>query len=967
MSNGRPTASTRDNGALAYGGGGPRVARWTFGLVLCSAGWNYQTVAAGVVDRPVEARAVVDFLAAASAGPTGLVVEGEPGIGKTTLWLAALALAGERGFRVLSARPPAAESVLPYGSLADLLAGVDESVWADLPDVQRLAVDRALLRADPDGRVTDQRAVAAAFLSVVEGLADESAVLVAIDDLQWLDPASVHVVAFAARRVSGPVGVLATVRTQPEIGGGASWLQLPSPDGIRRIGLGPLSVGGLHAVLSERLGRSFPRPTMTRIQEISGGNPFYALELARAMQDATPTGDRAAEMTLPGTLAELVQARIGRLDAHVHDALLAAACLATPTVELVAHATGNDAEHVVELLAEAEDNGIVGFDGHRLRFAHPLLARGVYTDAAPARRRMMHRRLAEIVEQPELVARHLALAATTADPRTLTALDAAAEMARLRGAPAAAAELLDLAISLGGDTPQRRIQSASHHFYAGDLERARGLLEETVAQPTPGTLRAAALCLLAAVRIADGSFLEAARLLEHGVEEAGENLALRVQVLVTLSFALLNAGQLDAAVDSIEDAVVHAERLGHAQLLGEALGTRVMMRFMGGGGLDEPDLARALELEDHQADVPLARRPSMQNALLLAWTGRLERAGAQMASIRRNCIEQGQESELNFVAFQSALCEIWRGNFADAATIAEDTMVRALQLGGDLPLFVALTMRAMLGAYAGRVDEARRDAGEALAASRRCVSSILAEWPVAILGFLEVSLERYPAALTTLAPLLSRLDAAPQATEIIAASFVSDAVEAMIGLGRLAEAEPLIDILHRNGGRLDRAWMLAVSARCRAMLLAAHGDLDAASLAVQQAMAEHDRLPMPFERARTQLLAGQLQRRHRQKNAASATLAAALDAFTRLDTPLWANRARAELARANVPAGPDAALTPSEQRVAELVAAGMTNRDVGAALFISPKTVEFNLARIYRKLGIHTRAELGRHIGHHDG
>jgi len=171
------------------------------------------------------------FLAAAASEPAGLVAEGEPGIGKTTLCLSAVELAEERGFQVLSARPAEAESVLAYASLADLLSGVDSSVLTDLPTPQRLAIDRVLLRAESEDLSTDQRAVGAGFVSVVELLAEKAPVLVAIDDLQWLDPSSRNVIAFAARRLSARVGVLGTVRTDPdERGSAASWLQLPQPD-----------------------------------------------------------------------------------------------------------------------------------------------------------------------------------------------------------------------------------------------------------------------------------------------------------------------------------------------------------------------------------------------------------------------------------------------------------------------------------------------------------------------------------------------------------------------------------------------------------------------------------------------------------------------------------------------------------------------------------------------------------------
>jgi hypothetical protein len=298
---------------------------------------------APVVSRPAESRAVADFLAGASRGPSGLMVEGEASIGKTTLLLAAVDDAVQRGFRVMSARSAAAESVLAHAGLADLVSDVDVTGWAELPDVQRLALDRVLLRADAGGPAMDQLEAAAGFLAVVRSLVDESPVLLAIDDLQWLDTSSRKVVAFAARRLSGRVGVLGSSRTDPA-GGADTWLNLPRPDAMARITLSPWSLGRLHSVVSQRLGRSLPRSTMVRIHEISAGNPFYALELARAMDGEAPN----IELRLPPRLADLVRARIGQLDTDVQDGLLAASCVATPTVELLAAATGTAAERIVE-------------------------------------------------------------------------------------------------------------------------------------------------------------------------------------------------------------------------------------------------------------------------------------------------------------------------------------------------------------------------------------------------------------------------------------------------------------------------------------------------------------------------------------------------------------------------------------------------------------------------------------------
>src|SRR3954469_25526463 len=198
-----------------------------------------------MASRPAEEQALGEFLAVAATAPSALLVDGEAGIGKTTLLQAGLVRADDRGFRVLSAHAVDAGSVLAYGSLADLLTDVEPNIWADLPTPQRVAIDRVLLRDQAADAVTDQRAVAAAFLSVIDRLADSGPVLLAIDDLQWLDPSTVKVVAYATRRLSGPVGLLATVRTEPDNSGAASWLHLPLPDTVHRITLHPLSARAL--------------------------------------------------------------------------------------------------------------------------------------------------------------------------------------------------------------------------------------------------------------------------------------------------------------------------------------------------------------------------------------------------------------------------------------------------------------------------------------------------------------------------------------------------------------------------------------------------------------------------------------------------------------------------------------------------------------------------------------------------
>jgi ATP/maltotriose-dependent transcriptional regulator MalT len=730
------------------------------------------------------------------------------------------------------------------------------------------------------------------------------------------------------------------------------------PDTTTVLPVGPLSLGALHGVLRERTGKSFTRRVRVHIEEISAGNTFYALELARS--DAL--GDlRTPTSRLPDTLTSLVAARIGAIPVDVRRLLLAVAALAAPTVELACLAVGADSMEGERLLGEAERAGLIRLDGQHVRFLHPLLAAGVQT-AVPARdQRDMHRRLADIVADPEQRARHLALGATGDDPETVSALDQAATLARARGAPAAAAELLDMAIRLGADTPERRIASAQHHFAAGDPGRARELAEQVVAALDVGPRRAEALLLLATLRLHDDDYQEAASYLERALDEVGADLRLRVRVAIELLFVLVNLGRIPEAWARTHATLADAELLAEPDLLAKALATTTMIGFLNGHGLDDAALERALALEDTDAPTPVMLRPTLISALLLAWTGRLEEARDRLFVLRRHCLERGEESDLMFAAFHTVVVECWRGDLASARLLAEDTMERALQLGTDIPLAIALSTEANVAAYAGQPEQARQSALRALEIFHKGSCLAATVWPMVTLGFLEVSLGDHEAAIATLGP-LAQATVAMGYGEPTAAPFAPDAIEAFIGVGRLDEARVLLDQLESNAHRLDRAWALALGARCRALLLAAQSDLDGALESAERALVEHDRLPMPFERARTLMVLGQIQRRRRQKRAAAAALKDAVGVFDELGTPLWAAHARAELDRVISTPGAGQELTASERRVADLAATGMTNREVATALFISPTTVEANLARIYQKLGIRSRAELGRRM-----
>lgn len=899
--------------------------------------------------------AVVEFLETSRQQPAGLLVEGEPGIGKTTLWTSVVDRASRSGFLVMTAQTGQAESVLANAAIADLFSAVEPGVLAALPDVQRLAADRVLLRDDTAGRPTDERVTAAALLTAVHVMSARAPVLIAIDDVQWLDLSSRAVLAFAARRLKGPVGVLVTERSGPGVAeSAASWLQVGPAGALTRTRVAPMSLGALHAMLSARLGRTFSRPAIARIAEISGGSPLYALELARVVDSGPQSVNR-----LPATLSDLVRVRVDGLDDEVREVLVVAASVSAPTVDLLARALESSVERVTALLEAAEVDEIVAIEGNRVRFTHPLLASGIYDCADPASRRKIHRRVAGITEQPELKARHLALAATVADEATLQALDAAADAARARGAPAAAAELVEMAIALGGDKVLRRLRAAEHHFRAGDVGKAAALIEPVLDGMRPGILRALALNLLSGVRILEDDYLGAVELLQRARGDGAGNDAVLVSTLLSLAFAMGMLGTFAEQVDTARQAVDIAERLGIPALKSQSLAMWVHVTTQYGLGVDEEALARAVESEDVDADIPIPFRASATRGLMLAITGELTAADEQLSKVAERCWERGAENDLMAVLGYQTMVAIWRGRYDVADRLAADLLQRAEQLGGSM--VIAYSICAAAVAYRGREAEARRLAQAALEQGSRGTPP-LTVWASATLAFLEVSSCQYEQAVAAAEPLLA-VYRQLSGTEILSGWALPDAVEALIALARLDEAEPPIEALERNGAKLDRPWMLAMGGRCRAMLLAARGELGEALEAVQRAMVEHGRLPMPFEQARTQLLMGELQRRLRRKDAAAASLRDALATFEQLGTPLWAARARAELLRASGrPGGPEVELSASERRVAELAASGMTNRDVAAALFISVKTVEINLTRAYRKLGIRSRTQLGQRL-----
>lgn len=912
--------------------------------------------AGGLIGRDRELQAVDSLLQRVRGGPAALILDGEPGIGKTTLCRAAAEAASEAGFAVLMTSGAATEVSLAWAGVADLITGLDGSVLAGLSPLHQQTLQA--IGAGENARGADERLVATAFRAALQNLSRQCPTLIVIDDAQWLDETSRRAIGFTLRRLTGPVAVLAAYRSVGPGGQERSWLQPPDSQALTRHTVGPMAFRDLSAVLAALPGRAPTRTTMKRIHTISAGNPFYALELARVLEEKSDI----ATGSLPTTLAALVRDRIGDVDQATVEVLATVAAAFEPTLAIVAAATGRQPAELVSLLEPMESRGVLVFDGPWIRFTHPLIASGITTAAGNAVQRGAHRRLAEVVTHPEQRARHLALSSPYGSVETLAALDAAAESASTRGAFSTAAELVDLAIRLGGDEQMRRLRCAEYHFRAGALDEGEAVLTPILDELPGGFLRAVGLMLLAAIRGYREGIASTIGLFRRAVLEAEEIPTLRTQALLLLSLAAGIGGDMPSCIADARRARADADAIGLPELRSQALSLWSHVSFMYGLGADLDALQEALEIEDPQVDAPVMLRPTPVYALHCAWTGRLDEGRAAMSEVRRRCEERGTELDVLWATEQLTWIDVASGRYDEAQRRAADALALAEQIGGQLPLITAHTAIALAGAYQGRLDDTRVAAELATHRASTVGLNYLADPPLMSLAFAQVSNGEYDEGLKTLAPLLSKFDSVHD-TEIMAGAWLPDAVEALTAIGRTGEAEPLAAALETNGARHDRPWMLAVGARCRALVLAARGDLDAAVRSADLAMEFHDRLPMPFERARTQLLLGQLQRRRRRTQAARMNLLAAAAVFKQIGSPLWLARAQRESERLTAGSS-SSALTDSERQVAERAAAGDSNKQIAAALFLSAKTVEMHLSSAYRKLGIRSRVQLAEALRH---
>jgi DNA-binding CsgD family transcriptional regulator len=899
-----------------------------------------------LVGREREREALARVLADARLGRSrALVVRGEAGLGKSALLADAVAAAAAEEFVVLQAIGAESEQSVAYAGLHALLRPLVDRL-DEIPETQARTLRAALaLEAGPPDRL----GAYAGTLSLLAAAAESSPILVAVDDGHWLDRASAEALTFAARRLAGEsIAMLVVIRAGTD-----------SPfdsGGLEHLDLAPLSADSALELLQRRWGDALAPAVGRRLVAATGGNPLALLEVTELLTDNQRAGRDPIGETLPVTESvELgVRRRLRVLAVETRAALLVAAAGAPDgVVPLVA-------------LEPAEEAGLVTIVDGRVRFGHPLVSAAIYRLAETDERRRAHRQIADALPNEADADRrawHLAAAASGPDESVAAALEQAADRARTRGGFAAQASALSRAAEMSADDDDRArrlVDAAAAAYWSGDSATAIRLAERAapLARANP-VLRAAAIHRLAVIADWHGEWQDRAL-----STDALEALASEVEPLDPLRAVGLLGVVLQRRFQALEtrEALALAERrLAMAAGLGEERRMRAVQDLARATGL-RGEASRCEALCDEV--LAEARRSgtigfATNVAEPLIWLERYDDAREQLEASVGEARREGNLVRLSFELTNLALLELRTGAFVRALAMASEARDLASESGNDYLVACNLAVLARLAAFRGDVAEAEGHSARALEIAERLRDALIAAEVRMAQGEAALSEGRPLDAIGYLEP-IRELAVRNEVGEVSVLPFHGDLVEAYVRAGREQDARAVLALLEERAVALNRRWALSMVARCRALLVAAESMDDS----FQAALAGHggDR-GSPFQRARTQLVYGERLRRAQRRRDARAQLLAAIETFDALGAARWSERARQELGATgqHLPrrdlTAPER-LTPQELQIALQVAAGRSNREVAEALFLSAKTVEFHLTRVYRKLDVHSRAQL---------
>ncbi|HYI52493.1 MAG TPA: AAA family ATPase [Microlunatus sp.] len=889
------------------------------------------------------------LLEAARAGSTtSLVLEGEPGMGKTTLLLAAARRAA--GFRRLWARGSESESVLAHAGLLQALGPLRE-VLAEIPSVQAAALSVAL-GWEPPGAPTDRFLVAAAVLSLLAAEAERAPVIVLVDDLQWVDRESASALAFAARRLrDDPVCFVWAGRTG----------RIPA-ELVQALPVVPIP--GLTRTEARILLRDRVADRVAdRLVDDMGGNPLAMLEIASRLTDAQRIGAAPLpDATIVGDrLRHLYGDRLTELSAPARRAVLLTAINRSGSPATVVVALTREEIDVASALDEATDLGILVRSDGELVFRHPMLRTAAVSGSPAAEQRSAHRALASVLAaEPDSVAGTWHRAEAVVGPDQPLALDLvrSASRTRSRQGYAAASVAMERAAVLAED-PVRMADwlasAAADAFAAGDAARTRSLAARVL--NAPGDDRASGLAQLTLGLLEEhaGSVPASVELLTSAVELlGGEHRTDALAELALAHFRLNDVAGVAGCATAIA-AVVDRQDPRQRMLADFTLGfaATVTGDTATGGAL----LRGVVE---QVAEPPLRDDPRSLVYLALAGgflgdPGPVMALGTHQLDLAR---ARGALGLLVPALSLSAAARAWLGDHAGAFADAGEAAELGEQLGYAADVAVALEMLAWQSAARGRHDEARVALERATVLTDRAGTTTFAAHQAITAAFCALCRADPTTAVSILEPRLAADGGVGSMGEPLGVA--PDLIEAYLALGRREEAIALADGFAAATGSTALARQRALVARCRGLTAP---DQPGADLAFQAALLAHAEAPDHFEAARTHLLYGVRLRRAGHRVRARAELVTALAAFTTMDLTAWVRRAAEELSATGATARSrrartEESLTAQETRVALHAAQGMSTKEIAAVLFLSPRTVEHHLSSVYRKRGVRSRAEL---------
>jgi DNA-binding CsgD family transcriptional regulator/tetratricopeptide (TPR) repeat protein len=903
-------------------------------------------------------RALVD--AARTGTSFALLVHGDAGIGKTALTRAVAEQAEEDGTRVVRVRAFEGEAEIPWAGLSSIAAPFLEHLDR-LPGVQAGALRRALALGDPadedEPAAPDRFTVPVALLGLLGSAAEAAPLLVLVDDLQWLDVASRDALLFVARRLGNEgIGLLMTARDGE--GFDPRTTRMPA---LRLEGLGDDDARSL-------LGAGVAPEVVDALTEAAIGNPLALTELLAALTPEQRAGDEPLPTPLPaGARVEgLFARRIADLPASTQRAVGVAAAMVRQRADVLHTALGELGIDPADV-EPAEREGVLALEGGTVAFRHPLVRAAAYAAMAPQDRRETHRVLAAVAPDRRLRAWHLSTAAVGPDAATAGALEEAALDARTVGAPVEAQRTWWRAAQLSPDpvdARRRRLEAARDALAAGDTQRAFEALDALVGDPaTEPPVRAEARRLAGVARTRRGALREGVAMLE----QEADALAADAPVAAAETLLLSLGGRFGTG--DMEDVVRTTRRV--RELAGDHPRIRARADVAEGEALVPLGrTAEALALIDAGSDALDLRADDLTLVAMvgisLMWTERHEDARAWFDDLIVEGRATGALTRLIFPLAGRGDLERRRGRWPAAAADAEEAVRLGRDSGFSAHMAYALAVNARIAGPSGRFDDARRDAGEARALTTPSGGGSLLLHALASLGLTELSAGRPAAAVLPLREAFERYRALGWAHPTTV-EFHGDLVEALVESGERLDAEEVLDAFAAEAEHAGTRWPAPLVARGHGLL---EPDPEAAVAHLGHALELHEEVPDPFERARTLLLLGDRLRRAERRDEGREVLRQALEAFELLGARPWIDRTRRAMTRSGVRADEDGAardgagplpdLTSQEQRIVQLVTAGMTNREVAGALFLSPKTIEHILTGIYKKAGVRSRTQLAK-------